>query len=351
MQNRPYVDYRKPANRKAGFQKFYEFHYTTNDCSPDIAVESWLADELDFDFEQRCVLALFQGAVYSGPVETIFAIEFPKVTGAMNEITKFFMKNKERLKFSDDCKYRKMVFEKFLASVGKSVERYGSLGQLVAFCFDSDDRKQNYIKLQNLCMEEWYHWGRMGHWCFSEALYSFVKAPITPPTMEFADGKSHRAGWAFCLNRDDLTGDKISKADCDYLEREASKFIATLEHPNANFFTLETACCNYKRQHKGSRYGGCYIDEQYDDIQWARENWPEHNSLWDTYMRGRQAVLPASLLYENNSSQSPPLSKMAYQKSWTKSLRDYGRIPRVDAWFNGEPQVWTDLKNLPFVHD
>ena len=63
MQKRPYVDYRKPANRKAGFKKFYEFHYTTNDCSPDIAVEAWLADELDFDFEQRCILALFQGAV------------------------------------------------------------------------------------------------------------------------------------------------------------------------------------------------------------------------------------------------------------------------------------------------
>ena len=194
--------------------------------------------------------------------------------------------------FSADCKYRKIVFEKFLTSVAKSVVPYGTLGKLVASCFDSKDKAANYLKLQKLCTSEWYHWGRMGHWCFSEALYSIVKAPITPPTMEFLDGKSHRAGWAFCLSLDELTGDKISRADCDYLERKAAKFIAKLKHPNTNFFTLETACCNYKRQFKGSRYGGCYIDEQYDELQWALENWPEYTTLWKTYMQGRQECGP-----------------------------------------------------------
>ena len=167
--------------------------------------------------------------------------------------------------------------------------------------------------------------------------------------MEFYDGKSHRTGWAFCLNRDDLAGDKISRTDCDFLERKAAKFIAKLNHPNANFFTLETACCNYKRQHKGSRYGGCYIDEQYDELQWAKASWPEYAVLWETYMLGRQAVLPASLLYENNAPQSQPRTDVAYQKSWTKSLSQYGRIPRVEAWLADKPQVWTDIKNLPFV--
>ena len=342
-------DFRHQSSRFSGFKMFYEFHYTTNDCSPDIAVETWLANKLDFDFEQRCVLALFHGAVYSGPIETIFTTQFPKLTGSMDNLISFYNDYKARMVFSSDCKYRKMVFEQFLTSVAKSVSHYGSLGQLVASCFDSDDRAANYRKLQRLCVDAWYQWGRMGHWCFAEALYSFVKAPITPPTMEFIDGKSHRAGWAFCLNREDLTHDKISRADCDYLELEAARFIATIKHPNANFFTLETACCNYKRQHKGSRYGGCYIDEQYDEIQWARENWSEYSPLWDTYMQGRQEVLPAALLYENHTPQSQPRSKTAYQKSWTKSLSQYGRIPRVEAWFANKPQVWTDIKNLPFA--
>lgn len=197
-------DYRKPKYRWDGFQKYYEFFYTTNDCEPSIAVDAWLADELDFDFEQRCVLALFHGAVYLGATEIIFAANFPKYSTTAEPIISFYEKNKARLPFSLDCKYRRLVFEQFLSSISKSLDRYGSLGQLVASCFDSDNKQVNYLKLQQLCFDKWYNWGRMGHWCFSEALYSIIKAPIEPPTMEFYKGTSHRKGWAFCLNRDDM---------------------------------------------------------------------------------------------------------------------------------------------------
>jgi hypothetical protein len=345
------IDYRQPENRMLGFKRFYEFQFITNDCSPDIAVETWLSDELNCDFEQRCVLALFHGAAYSGPIETIFAIEFPKLSSSSEQLTEFFLKNRHRMNFSPDCKYRKMVFEKFLTSLCGSLSRFGSLGCLIASCLDSDNVAANYTKLKSLCESDWYHWGRMGHWCFSEALSSFIKAPINPPTMEFADGKSHRSGWAFCINRDDLTGRRISKADCAVLEVKAEEFIAQYSHPNANYFTLETACCNYKRQHKGTRYGGCYIDEQYDDLAWAMEAWPEYRDVWDLYMKGRQKVLPSSLLYETNAKQSFPRSANAYQKSWVHSLARYGRMPRVDAWFSGEAQIWSDLRYMPFAHD
>ena len=53
------IDYRDIEYRKVGFDKFYEFHCLTNDCSPDIAVEKWIADDMGFDFEKRCVLGLF----------------------------------------------------------------------------------------------------------------------------------------------------------------------------------------------------------------------------------------------------------------------------------------------------
>ena len=342
-------DYRKPKHRWTGFDRYFEYEYKTNDAAPDVVVEAWLSDELDFDFEQRCVLALFHGAVYSGATETIFAVHFPKFDTNANPIIDFYRKNHERLPFSRDCKYRRMVFDQFLNSIAQSVKKYGSLGQLVASCFDSDDKKANYTQLQRLCFDEWYHWGRMGHWCFAEALYNIIKAPIDPPTMEFFKGSSHRKGWAFCLNRDDLAGKRISKENSDFLELKAAKYIASLHHPNANFFTLETACCNYKRQHTGSRYGGSYIDLQYDDIQWARKKWSELDYVWDAYMRGRRAVLPASLLYESETFKGQEASEYAYIKSWNKALRDYGRIPRVEAWFEGKPQVWTELENLPFA--
>jgi len=338
------LDYRLLENRQAGFDAFYKFHCETNDCSPDIAVEKWIADDLNFNFEKRCVLALFHGATYAGPCESMFADRFPVMTANVQPMVDFFFENKKRLLFSPDCKYRKIVFDKFLYSVGEAIRPYGTLGNYIAAQIVSSDKYENYNKLQNALMRDFYHWGRMGHWCFAEALARFTNAPILPPTMEFKDGKSHRSGWAFCIGRDDLVGDTVSAADCEYLEQTAADYIKTCNYVNAGFFTLETACCNYKRQHKGSRYGGCYIDEQHTETMQMKTDWPEYDWLWDKYLEGRQAVIPKELLFENYHSEGE-----AYQKSWRNALKDYGRIPRVEAWYTGEQQVWTDLKNLHFA--
>ena len=332
------IDYRKLENRQAGFDAFYKFHCLTNDFSPDISVETWIAKDLAFDYEKRCVMALFHGATYAGPCESMFADRFPVMTANVVPLIDFFQQHKQRLLFSPDCKYRKMVFEKFLASVGESIRPYGTLGKFIRSCFTSENWQVNYLNLKQRCETEWFHWGRMGHWCFSEALSYFTDAPIEPPTMEFKDGKSHRSGWAFCIGRDDLTGDRVSKEDCLYLEQTARDYISGLDFTrNAGFFSLETACCNYKRQHKGSRYGGCYIDEQYEEITQMMNDWPEYDWLWAKYLEGRQAVIPHSLLFENSGFLG---RATAYDKTWNKSLKDNGRIPRVEAWSNNDLQKW-----------
>lgn len=332
------VDYRAQEHRLAGFDAFYYFHCLTNDFSPDITVESWIADDLSFDYEKRCVMGLFHGATYAGPCESMFADRFPVMTANVQPIIDFFQQHKPRLLFSPDCKYRKIVFEQFLASVGQSIKPYGTLGNFIRSCFTSNNWQQNYLTLKQRCQKEWFHWGRMGHWCFSEALTHFINAPIEPPDMEFKDGKSHRSGWAFCIGLDDLTGDSISKEACQYLEQTASDYIRGLRFTkNAGFFSLETACCNYKRQHKGSRYGGCYIDEQYEEMQQMMKDWPEYDWLWSKYLEGRQAVIPSSLLFENSQFVG---KASAYDTSWNRSLKDHGRIPRVEAWLNNEPQKW-----------
>lgn len=335
-------DYRLLENRFEGFDKFYKYMLATGDWSPDINVERWMANDLDFDFEKRCVMAFFHGATYAGPCESMFADRFPKITYEnIEEVVDFYVENKKRLLFSPDCKYRKIVFEKFLRSVGEAIKPYGSLGKYIEASFSAGDDFQNYNDLQSRCMTEWYHWGRMGHWCFAEALWNFVDAPIEPPTMEFKTGKSHRSGWAFCIGRDDLTGDKVSQEDIMLLEQTAADYIKTIDHPDANFLTLETCCCNYKRQHKGSRYGGCYIDEQHWEMEEMKKTWPEYNWLWDKYLEGRKSALPNEVLGELHVNFQG--EDTAYVPSWNKALKDYGRIPRVEAFFNKKPQIWMGL--------
>ena len=306
-------------------------------------------------------MALFHGATYAGPCETMFSHKFPVTTQeSIQDMIVFFAQNKSRLLFSADCKYRKMVFAQFLESVGEAVKPYGTLGNYIKDCYGSDDALHlNYRVLQDRMMNDLYHWGRMGHWCFSEALHRFTDAPIMAPTMEFGPtGKSHTSGWAFCIGRDDL----VAKMDADelltseevaLLERTAAEYLEKycLRHclqgkinSLAQFFTLETACCNYKRQFKGSRYGGCYIDEQHTEITQMRHDWPEFTWLWDKYMEGRQAVIPHSMLFENHHD----ISDVAYQKSWLRALKEFGRIPRAEAWHNQQPQMWRDIRLMPW---
>jgi hypothetical protein len=339
------IDYRRPKNRFTGFDFFFRFMLDTKDWSPDINVETWIANDLDFDFEKRCVMALFHGATYAGPCESMFADRFPVFTKeVVPQIVEFFQENKKRLLFSPDCKYRKIYFERFLESVGDSVEPFGTLGNYIKKSFKGT-KQENYLNLRKRCIKDWFQWGRMGHWCFSEALFYFIDAPIDPPTMEFKSGRSHRDGWAFCIGRDDLVGKrKVSKEDLLELEKSATKYIKDLGRPEANFLNLETACCNYKRQHKGTRYGGCYIDEQAWELDYMRELWPEYQWMWDKYFEGRAAIIPHEMLAELHPERKS--AKSAYVSTWNKCLKQYGRIPRVEAWFNNEPQVWHDLKKV-----
>ena len=338
------IDYRLKENRFQGFDSFYRFMLTTGDWSPDINVETWIAKDLNFDFEKRCVMALFHGATYAGPCETMFSDQFPVFNAkVVDEMIEFFYSNKGRLLFSPDCKYRKLVFEKFLRSVANSFGEYETLGNYISASLKGDPNS-NYNDLKNRCMKDWFHWGRMGHWCFTEALTKFIDAPLRPPNMEFADGNSHRSGWAFCVGEDHLVDGKCSKQDLERLERTAAEYLKKVNHPDAGFLSLETACCNYKRQHKGSRYGGCYIDEQAWEINYMKGLWPEYVWLWDKYFEGRSAVFPHSLLAEKNLERFT--SSSAYLQSWNQALKKYGRIPRVEAYYNEEPQYWKELEDM-----
>ncbi len=358
------IDYRLPANRKLGFTKFYQFMVETEDCSPDIAVETWLADHLKMTFEQRCVMAFFHGAAYEGSTEVIMAVKFPIMTAeTIPEMIAFHdanftdgqgldpAKQIKRLTRSPDAmhRWREPDFAKFMMSVAESIKPYKTLGGYIKSCFIDETPEANYAMLQLACTRDWKFWGRMGHWCFSEALHRFIKAPINPPTMEFADGKGIRQGFAFCLDRDDLV-EHATADDIKWMEGKATAFLHQFEcllghTKNVNRFTLETCCCNYKRQHKGSRYGGCYVDEQYDALVQMKRDWPEYTWLADAYIQGRKAVLPNSLLYELNDHDTDH----AHVKTWNRALVDYGRMPRVEAYFNETPQQWTDLEHMDFA--
>lgn len=320
----------------AGFSHFYRFHVETGDYAPYPVAAAWMADRHSYPMETQFAISFYLGCIGPVPTWILMAQEFPEVTPkSCRQMATFFKENKPRLVFTADAKYRKMVFEQFIESVARSLRFYGSLSAYVGSAMEGSNQERNYRNLQALCYRDWFHWGHYGHWCFTEALKGILQVPIQPPTLELRLNKSNRKGWALALGRDDLAEDRVTARDIAWLERQAEDYIGQLGQTKASYFALETACCNYKRQWKASHYGGCYIDEMYDEIRQVERGWPERQDLWDQLWAVRQIVFPASLVYENYH----PDAK-AYQTVLHRSFIDHGRIPRVEAWMDGKPQVW-----------
>jgi len=352
------LDYRLLGNRWNGFLQYYQFTTEAEDSTADLVCENYVAKQLGLDQETRLTLAFWFGAVGS-PTSMILTEEFgPIIPSTIPKIVEYFKINKQRLSFASDAKYRKIHFESFIYSIQEIIKRYGSLALYIHYMINGQNEPiQVYNNLSNACRRDWYQWGRMGHWCFAEALSHFTDFSISPPTMEFGPGgESHTAGWILAQQKDWIEfgfGNGLDDNGITHMETGAKFFIDWAKNQNwgnkdnINYFTLETACCNYKRQHKGSRYAGCYIDELYDDLQIMYQDWPEKRKLFDLYMKGRLEKLPVNLLYEMNNDYNP--LKPAYQKTWHKAFMKHGRMPRVETWFNNcNRQRWCDINELGY---
>jgi hypothetical protein len=88
------------------------------------------------------------------------------------------------------------------------------------------------------------------------------------------------------------------------------------------------------------------MDELYDDLQTFKVNWPEYEWVYHHYMSARQNTLPNNFLYEKSPDWDP--NKPAYQESWHEAFKEYGRMPRVEAFYNKQPQRWCDITELGY---
>jgi len=359
------IDYRQPDFRFSGFDKFYRAMLETNDVSPDMAVERWIADEKNFTFEQRCSQALFHGLTYDGPSEMVLSHEFPTINvKSIRKLNEFYLSNKTETNnrfrtLPPDSNKRWYIHKARLASfeaLEKLVAPHKTFGKFIeAQISEKNTPVENYQSLLKAVsptddIDIWQVSRRMGTWCFLEALSRFTDIPIEPPNMWFgSEGKNHTAGWAWATNRDDIVDrlineEKIPYADIESMELAAKTYLDRLKisHPelkNIGTFTLETCCCNYfKAAVKGTHFNLCYIQEQHDVTKIAESIWTDHQWLWDLYWKGRQATIPATMLYENYQKVGD-----AYVKNWRKgplSFKETGRMIAVDHYENGQPLPW-----------
>ena len=119
--------------------------------------------------------------------------------------------------------------------------------------------------------------------------------------------KSHRNGMMFLLGHDEYVWDKRAdngfdgnydnfKGLCGYLDAQSAlyldEFKKTYPHPDANNFTLESQCCQFKNGFFARRYPGVYSDMAWDRILWDEERNSPSDGLTQVFKNIRKQYLP-----------------------------------------------------------
>ncbi|MGH7744800.1 MAG: hypothetical protein ACREQ5_08300 [Candidatus Dormibacteria bacterium] len=338
------LDYRAPENRQTGFDAFYEYHCQTLESGTDLSTERWMNDHNKADFEARVATAFWHATVHHSASNIVLTHVIPKLDqDGLDRLADFYTEEhtrRQRLKFANDCKSTRINFHKLLLGVGMAIRPYGTLGKAVVAQLQQDDPTSNYQQLMTWLLDIPYLRGRMTSWQFAEGLHRHADLPILPNKIGFATGGANGIYEGWCLANNVLANanDPLPKNNYASLERQALKYVK--EHPwkHSTLFNLETCLCNYHGQWIGNRYAGNYIDEQHDLIRNQKDKWPEYKVIFDLAWKARAAVFPPELVYELHN---PPGE--AEKSSWMRSFKDYGRMIRVEAWHNNQPQVWDEL--------
>ena len=278
------VDYRLPENRRAYFTKLYTMNLEHR-VMPGLVYLYFpiLRKIYDWTDEQALWFATLNGFTQN-PITTLRLFEqLPAVPTTLVEVVKFdawFNANWDTLQFDSDRLKNKRNTAAGISSYAELVKEYGSQANLWS-------STETYETLWNRA-KRIYSFGRLS--CFSYLEYvkimGFGADCDDLMFNEFDGSRSHRNGWLFLTGRDDLVFDKRQpngfdgkyedfSALCGTLTREAFIYMDNYqllhEHPDANYYTLESQCCQFKNGFFGRRYPGVYSDMALDRIKWYDE--------------------------------------------------------------------------------
>ena len=138
---------------------------------------------------------------------------------------------------------------------------------------------------------------------------------------DFDGSRSHRNGALFLQGMDHLVFDK--RADngfdgkyanfigmCGWLSAKSDEFLKTVDHPDANYLTLESQYCQFKNGFFKRRYPGVYADMAWDRIKWYDER--GLSELTTIFKDIRSECLP-EWLREECDHKPPPRARKAAQ--------------------------------------
>lgn len=274
-------DYRLKENRKEYFSALYKMNLE-HKVMPGLVYLYLpeLAKRFDWDVEQELWFATINGFTQNPITSLRILQQLPRCPPAGATLSKFdtwFNDNWDTLNFDSDRVKNKRNTVAGIKSYAELVSQYAGYQSLLLH------PEQSYANVWGKASSI-HSFGRLSTFSYLE----YVK--ITGYGVDCADlmfedfdgSRSHRNGALFLQGMDHLVFDK--RADngfdgkyanfigmCGWLSAKSDEFLKTVDHPDANYFTLESQYCQFKNGFFKRRYPGVYADMAWDRIKWYDE--------------------------------------------------------------------------------
>lgn len=305
------IDYRDIKNRRKVFLDFYEFHLKYKAHAGAVYyVFPHIFESLNMSMNQKLWFSFINGCTQNVVSTYIIYKEFPDLDNIdVFKLSDFFRKNYTKFGWDIDRRYAKNKFEDCVKNYIKNIGSKSQENFFSDLC-NSGDAHINFNNVWNYVISNFSYFGRLSTFSYLEYL-KIAGLNIDCDNLFLEDikgSKSHRNGLCKVLGRDDLdwtaTNNVIyDKKTLDWLKLEAKKLLeeakSKINHPDINYFTLETTLCCYKGWHRiDRRYPNVYNDIFYDRIINAELVWKDIN--FDIFWSARNKYIDKHLRLEDN---------------------------------------------------
>lgn len=304
--------HRSQGNMRETFIRWYSWSLEYKDCDPAVWCTNYLNNRFEHNDEQRLWFCWLYGNTYHLPTAWILMNEFPDFELAtVDRITEWNSRNYTRLRYQTDTKWNKG----HLPSMFESYKRFvGDISQREKFeqMYEGVET-ENFTNIWNSVKENLYKFGRYSTWFYIQHLKHTSDIRVQPTSLmlnDYSGSKSHRNGLLYALGQDDKINTKLTKAEYEYLEKEASSILEETKcrFPelinDIDFFTMETCLCSFKKLFRVSRgrYLGYYLDRQSEEIQQVeKDGW--YGIDWNVLWQARDETLDNRLCGRNKIDQ------------------------------------------------
>ena len=308
-----YVDYRLAENRHSYFTQLYRLNLEYK-VMPGLVYLYLPELRQHYGWDDETALwAAFLNGLTQSPITTIRMLQVlpscPPAGAALTSFAEWFNAEWANLHFDTDRLKNKRNTVQAIKSYAAVVAEHGSQAAML-------NPASSYVKLWQTA-QRFYSMGRLS--CFSYLEYVKIMGfGADCDDLMFDDkagSRSHRNGMMFLLGYDEQVWDKRANNGfhgnysnltrlAAYLDEQAYDFLKSFDpHPDANNFTLESQCCQFKNHFFARRYPGVYADIAWDRIQWYDQR--SMTQLTHIFKRMRADHLPEWLREECESKPVP----------------------------------------------